>query len=1132
MATDNTISLAEAAAGVTLSGTAEAGSTVTVTYGGHDYAATTTPAGTWSVLVPVANNPGYGNQNVTVWMTDLAGNVSPSVNKSVFVSESVNTYVAGDQGPANNANFARDSVVTGLSDGGWVITWNSDNGAGTGKDVYQQRFGADGHALGAETRVNTTTINTQEAPEVTALADGGWLVTWLDNQGGINWSIRQQRYNADGSANGTEVVVKAASNQADGYSDTAQLNDGGWVTTWSRDPGDGTSLGIIQQRFNADGTPSGGMTTVNTTAAGVQRESSIAALSDGGWVVTWWSQNQDGSGWGVYQRRYSAAGATVGGEVRVNSTTANDQYHAETAGFSADQGGGWIVSWTDGAADGSGAGIYLQRYDATGVAVGGETRVNGFTTGTQAHPSIAVLSDGGWVVTWHSNNQVSGTSGYDVYLQRYDALGNKKGSEQLVNSFTAGDQTHPSVTATADEGFTISWTSNGQDGSGAGVYQRHYDASGSPLSKTITLAAVSDDVPAIVDDIANGGATNDTTPTLSGTLSAVLAVGELVEVLRNGVVVATLAPSGTTWSYTDSTLANGSYGYSVRIRDAAYRYSVETPVHQIVVDTVLVTPTIATVAGDNTISLAEAESLTLSGTAEAGSEISVTFGNQTYTTTATATGTWSASVPSGDMPAYGNHLISVVALDAAGNTANTSKTVLVSESVNTTVSGSQGVGYNNTDRASVVAALADGGWIVVWDGDGNGINISQQRFDANGKPVGVEIQISTGSATSPEVIGLADGGWLATWNVSGGGGFQSSVQQRYNADGTVNGPQISITSGYNIEYLDSAQLSNGSWIVSWSGGFSGTDIFYQRVSTSGTHMGSVTTVNTAAGMQRSAHVAALADGGWVITWESSAQDGSGWGVYQRRYNASGVAQGGEILINTTTSGDQNSSDVASFSATQGGGWVVVWTDSGADGSGKGIFMKRYNATGTAVGVQTQVNTYTAGVQEHSSVAILSDGSWVVAWQSMNQFSGSSGYDIYLQRYNADGTLNGTETLVNSSYTVDGQYQSSITATQDGGFTITWTSLGQDGQYGGIYQKHYAPTPFQALFNEDNGGQVAAQTAAAAASPESPVVASAAGNVSADSSHLVTVKASPVMSSDLQGVTNLDVRSDLVLKSSL
>ena len=51
-------------------------------------------------------------------------------------------------------------------------------------------------------------------------------------------------------------------------------------------------------------------------------------------------------------------------------------------------------------------------------------------------------------------------------------------------------------------------------------------------------------------------------------------------------------------------------------------------------------------------------------------------------------------------------------------------------------------------------------------------------------------------------------------------------------------------------------------------------------------------------------VASDALGNFVVVWRSADQDGSGHGIYARRYNSAGAAQGGEFRVNTTTAGDQ------------------------------------------------------------------------------------------------------------------------------------------------------------------------------------------------------------------------------------
>lgn len=69
-----------------------------------------------------------------------------------------------------------------LSDGGWVVTWRSDRQDGSLSGIYQQAYNADGTTRGAESRVNTETVGDQSHPDITALADGGWGVTWVVSQ--------------------------------------------------------------------------------------------------------------------------------------------------------------------------------------------------------------------------------------------------------------------------------------------------------------------------------------------------------------------------------------------------------------------------------------------------------------------------------------------------------------------------------------------------------------------------------------------------------------------------------------------------------------------------------------------------------------------------------------------------------------------------------------------------------------------------------------------------------------------------------------------------------------------------------------------------------------------------------------
>ncbi|WP_230534566.1 hypothetical protein [Microvirga roseola] len=232
-----------------------------------------------------------------------------------------------------------------------MVTWQSDGQDGSGIGVYQQRYHANGSLTGSEQRVNTRTSDWQEEPSVTALADGGWVVTWQSHaQDGSDYGIYQQRYNADGSLSGSEQLVNTHTTISQENPSVTALADGGWVVTWQSDAQDGSDYGIYQQRYNADGSLSGSEQRVNTYTAYAQYAPCVTALADDGWVVTWSSYGQDGSGIGVYQQRYNANGSLNGSEQRVNTHSTNSQ---ENPSVTVLADGGWVVTWQSHAQDGS-----------------------------------------------------------------------------------------------------------------------------------------------------------------------------------------------------------------------------------------------------------------------------------------------------------------------------------------------------------------------------------------------------------------------------------------------------------------------------------------------------------------------------------------------------------------------------------------------------------------------------------------------------------------------------------------------------------------------------------------------------------------------------------------------------------
>ena len=238
--------------------------------------------------------------------------------------------------------------------------------------------------------------------------------------------------------------------------------DGDFVVVWSSYGQDGSDFGVFGQRFAASGAPRGSEFRINTYTTGSQGLPAVAVGSRGDFVVVWESV-QDGSGSSIQGRRYDAAGSAIGGEFLVNTFTTGSQFRPRV-GRAAD--GRFVVSWTSQNVDGSVFGIAARRFDASGNPIGSEFVVNTYTTGDQVCGDIAVEANGNFVVVWEDSNGRDG-SGSAIFGQRYDASGNRLGSEFQVNTYTTGDQRVPSVSVSPAGGFVVAWTS--RSGTGAGM---------------------------------------------------------------------------------------------------------------------------------------------------------------------------------------------------------------------------------------------------------------------------------------------------------------------------------------------------------------------------------------------------------------------------------------------------------------------------------------------------------------------------------------------------------------------------------------------------------------------------------------------------------------------------------------
>jgi hypothetical protein len=322
----------------------------------------------------------------------------------------VNSYTTNDQ---SGPSVASDPV------GNVVVTWESDGQDGSADGVFAQRFDASGQRRGAEFRVNSQTTGWQNDPAAAMDAAGNFVVAWSSYPGGVGEFILARRYDAFGVPRGSELQVNSSASQT--QRDLTQMASdaaGNFVVAWSSEDQDGSWSGIFARRLDASGTPRGAEFQVNTYTTSEQTYPAISFDADGSFVVAWQSNGQDGSGYGVFAQRYDASGAPLGSEFQVNTYTTNNQYAPSIA---SDAAGNFVVSWFSDGQDGSSYGVFAQRYDASGALRGSEFQVNTTTLGIQGLPSIASDPAGNFVVTWDSGANQDGSS-YGVFAQRFGGL--------------------------------------------------------------------------------------------------------------------------------------------------------------------------------------------------------------------------------------------------------------------------------------------------------------------------------------------------------------------------------------------------------------------------------------------------------------------------------------------------------------------------------------------------------------------------------------------------------------------------------------------------------------------------------------------------------------------------------------
>ncbi|EMD2508751.1 Ig-like domain-containing protein [Escherichia coli] len=688
IASDDTLNVSEAGAGITISGTttAQAGQTLTVTLNNNTYQTTILADGTWSVNVPA---------------TDLSGLTASSYTVTATVSDKASNPASADHALAVDVTapdltintVAGDDIINAIEHGQALVVSGTSTGAAAG-DV------------------------------VTVSLNGKNYTTTLDASG--NWSVGIPAADVTALATGSQTITASLSDRAGNSGSTTHtvnvesLLPGVIINTVAGDDIINAAEIVVAQTISGQvtGTAVAGNTVI-VTIGGNQYNATVQ--SDLSWSVS------------VPANVLQALG---NGELTISASVTNSANNTSTAthdividanlpGLRVD-----TVAGDDVINSIEHTQALVITGSSSGLAAGAALTVviNSVTYGA------TVLADGSWsvgvpaadVTNWPAgtvNIAVSGTNTagtttsishpVTVDLAAVAITINTLSTDDVINAAEKGSDLQLSgTTSDVEAGQTITVIFGGKS------YTTTVAAGGTwgltiPAADLATLPDGAANVQASVSNVAGNSAqathaysVDATAPsvtintiatddilnadeagsalTISGTSTA--EAGQTVTVTLNGVNYSGNVQADGSWSVSVPTgdLANltaSPYTVSAAVSDKAGNPASAT--HNLTVDLVAPVVTINTVAGDDIINATEhGQAQIISGSATGattGNTVSVTIGTTTYTTVLDANGNWSIGVPASVISALaqGNVTITATVTDSAGNSGTASHTVSV-----------------------------------------------------------------------------------------------------------------------------------------------------------------------------------------------------------------------------------------------------------------------------------------------------------------------------------------------------------------------------------------------------------------------------------------------------------------------
>jgi hypothetical protein len=391
----------------------------------------------------------------------------------------INTYTTSDQ---------RRPSIASDADGNLIVAWESLGSAESDTDassVHAQRFLATGDPVGTEFQVNTFTTSFQSFVSLAASGGGAFVAAWSNSGGNpsdTTNSVRARLFDSSGAPAGDDFQVNSYTPSSQTVPSVGMDGAGNFVVAWQSDGSSGsdTSGTSIQgQRYDSAGAAVGTEFQVNTYTTDGQTAPAIAVATDGRFVVVWASVKSDGldADGSIQGQVFDSTGAALGTQFAVNTYTTGAQ-SAPEVDFAEES---FVVVWSSYQSEGDDyKGIQGRRFGFEAPPfgpLGSEFQVNGYTTGTQGEPSVALVSRG-FVVVWFSDGAGGTDTGYSIQGRYFDTVDEGLDTEFQVNTYTTGYQVFSDVAPGTNNSFAVVWDSQGSSGSdsaGFGILGQRFE---------------------------------------------------------------------------------------------------------------------------------------------------------------------------------------------------------------------------------------------------------------------------------------------------------------------------------------------------------------------------------------------------------------------------------------------------------------------------------------------------------------------------------------------------------------------------------------------------------------------------------------------------------------------------------